>query len=155
MISTASSAQQQPAGQHAMQGTGDISTLTSGVLGVAPRGTHVKRWGNTNDPAYGDVHFYNYRDDCQVRLACCSSCYKGRGPYAAGCALMFVALALLPPLGEARALGPGWLSQHARCWHFNMVQLLRTCAWKRVSKPRQCPRKHQTPGCKPCVGMHP
>lgn len=33
--------------------------------GMSVRGL-VKRWGNTNDPLYGDVHFYNYMDDCQV-----------------------------------------------------------------------------------------
>jgi hypothetical protein len=57
-----------------MQGAGDLSTPAAGVQEGVSRGTRVKRWGNTNDPAYGDVHFYNYRDDCQVRLACCRGC---------------------------------------------------------------------------------
>ena len=57
-----------------MQGAGDPSTHAADVQEGVSRGTHVKRWGNTNDPAYGDVHFYNYKDDCQVRLSCCGSC---------------------------------------------------------------------------------
>jgi hypothetical protein len=101
VVSTASSAQQPSAGQHhGRQGAGNSSTPMAGVLEGAPKGTRVKRWGNTNDPTYGDMHFYNYRDDCQVRLLCCRSNFKGTDPYAAGVALpwgLCCCLACTPP----------------------------------------------------------
>lgn len=42
------------------------SSPSNGVLSRQP---YVKRWGNANDPARGDRHYYNTHDDCMVRLS--------------------------------------------------------------------------------------
>lgn len=35
--------------------------------GMVSPGLAVKRWSNPQDPRHGDVHYYNYASDCQVR----------------------------------------------------------------------------------------
>lgn len=74
---------QEEAAEDASEGataTSDTQELSNGKSStdppaVASDGTWVKRWGNTNDPSYGDVHLYNYQDDCQVggpAAICCT-----------------------------------------------------------------------------------
>lgn len=38
------------------------SSPSNGLEASAP---YVKRWGDSSDARFGDVHYYNYRDDCQ------------------------------------------------------------------------------------------
>lgn len=65
--STTTQPQQHSTPHHDTTGTsaaqGSITSVTQPGGG---KDSVLKRWGNTNDPAFGDIHFYNYVDDCQV-----------------------------------------------------------------------------------------
>lgn len=60
--------------------------------GLASAALRVKRWGNPQDAASGDVHYYNYADDCQVlskptlatarSLIACGACRRSSQPHA-------------------------------------------------------------------------
>jgi hypothetical protein len=45
------------------------SSPSNGLEASTP---YVKRWGDSSDARFGDVHYYNYRDDCQDHV-------RGRG----------------------------------------------------------------------------
>jgi hypothetical protein len=38
------------------------SSPSNGLESAEP---YVKRWGDSSDVRFGDVHYYNYQDDCQ------------------------------------------------------------------------------------------